>query len=191
MDESKALKKLKKGDEAALVWFLDRYAPYVRAILSAMLGAEDTEREELASDVFFALWAHRDQVKPGKVKAWLGTVARNRARDRLRQRKPDLPLEEDALTLTCPGPEEAMGQAEEAAFLRSAVLAMEERDRDIFLRHYYLCQTIGAIARALGMNPSTVKTRLRRGREQLKQALKEGGYGDEDQHLRHDGPLGG
>ena len=146
MDEPKALKKLKKGDEAALVWFLDRYAPYVRAILSAILGAEDPEREELASDVFFALWTHRNQVKPGKVKACLGTVARNRARDCLRRRKPDLPLEEDMLILTCPGPEEAMGEAEKAAFLRSAVLAMEETDREIFLRHYYLCQTVDTIS---------------------------------------------
>ena len=183
MDEPKALKKLKKGDEAALVWFMDRYAPYVRAILTAMLGAEDPDREELASDVFFALWTHREKVVPGKVKSWLGTVARNRARDRLRKRKPDLPLEEDALTLTCPGPEEAMGETEEAAFLRAAVLAMEERDRDIFLRHYYLCQTVETIARTLDMNPSTVKTRLRRGREKLKQALKEGGYLCEEEHF--------
>lgn len=183
MDEPKALKKLKKGDEAALVWFMDRYATYVRSILAAMLGPGDPEGEELASDVFFALWTHRDKVEPGKVKAWLGTVTRNRARDRLRKRKPDLPLEEDVLTLTCPGPEEAMGEAEQAAFLRAAVLAMEETDRDIFLRHYYLCQTVETIARTLDMNPSTVKTRLRRGREKLKQVLREGGYLYEDQHL--------
>ena len=183
MDEPKALKKLKKGDENALVWFMDRYAPYVRSILAAMLGAGDPEGEELASDVFFALWTHRDKVASGKVKAWLGTVARNKARDCLRRRKPDMPLEEDALTLTCPGPEEAMEEREQAAFLRAAVLAMEETDRDIFLRHYYLCQTVETIARTLDMNPSTVKTRLRRGREKLKKTLREGGYLDEDQHL--------
>ncbi len=87
------------------------------------------------------------------------------------------------MTLTCPGPEEAIGEAEQAAYLRAAVLAMEERDRDIFLWHYYLCQTVETIARTLDMNPSTVKTRLRRGREKLKKTLREGGYPDEDQHL--------
>ncbi len=183
MDEPKALRRLKKGDETSLVWFMDRYAPYVRSILVAMLGARDPEGEELASDVFYTLWTCRDKVVPGKVKAWLGTVARNKARDCLRRRRPDLPLEEDVLTLTCPGPEEAIGEREQAAFLRKAVLAMEETDRDIFLRHYYLCQTVETIARTLDMNPSTVKTRLRRGREKLKQALQEGGYLYEDQHL--------
>ena len=183
MDEPKALRRLKKGDETSLVWFMDRYAPYVRSILVAMLGARDPEGEELASDVFYTLWTCRDKVVPGKVKAWLGTVARNKARDCLRRRRPDLPLEEDVLTLTCPGPEETMEEREQAAFLRAAVLAMEETDRDIFLRHYYLCQTVETIARTLDMNPSTVKTRLRRGREKLKQALQEGGYLYEDQHL--------
>ena len=92
-------------------------------------------------------------------------------------------MEEDALTLTCPGPEEAMGEREQAAFLRAAVLAMEETDRDIFLRHYYLCQTVETIAGTLNMNPSTVKARLRRGREKLKKTLREGGFLDEDQHF--------
>ena len=110
-------------------------------------------------------------------------MARNKARDCLRRRRPDLSLEEDALILTCPGPEEAVGEREQAAFLRAAVLAMEETDRDIFLRHYYLCQTVDTIAGTLNMNPSTVKSRLRRGREKLKQGLKEGGYLYEEQHF--------
>ena len=44
MDELKALKKLKKGDEAALVWFMDRYAPYVRSILAAKGERSDRTR---------------------------------------------------------------------------------------------------------------------------------------------------
>lgn len=182
MNETKALRRLRRGDEAALVWLLDRYAPYVNAVLTAVLGP-DPDREELASDVFLALWTHAGQVEPGKVKAWLGAVARNKARDALRRRKPDLPLEEDVLPLTVPGPEETISQAEQACFLRTAVLAMEETDRDLFLRHYYLCQTVAVIAAETGMNPSTVKTRLRRGRAKLKELLTEGGYGDEDQSL--------
>ena len=121
--------------------------------------------------------------EPGKVKAWLEAVARNKARDALRRRRPSLPLEEDVLTLAAPGPEEAMGEREQADCLRAAVLAMEETDRDIFLRHYYLCQTVAVIARDLDMNPSTVKARLRRGREKLKKTLREGGFLDEDQHF--------
>lgn len=182
MDDDKALARLRRGDEKALVWFLEQYAPYVSAVLAAMLGPGG-DREELASDVFLALWTSAEKVAPGKVKAWLGAVARNKARDRLRQQRGTLPLEEEILSLTCPGPEEAAEDRELAGFLREAVLDMEETDRAIFLRHYYLCQTVTAIATALNMNPSTVKARLRRGREKLRRKLREGGYLDENDHF--------
>lgn len=179
MDERTALRELKKGEERALVWFLDRYAPYVRGILTAVLG-EDEGREELASDVFLALWNGAEKVTPGKVKAWLGAVARNKARDHLRRKKGTLPLEEDVLSVSCPGPEEEMGEREQGEYLRRAVLSMDPPDREIFLRHYFLCQTVETVARTMGMNPSTVKTRLRRGRDKLRKTLEEGGYTLED-----------
>jgi RNA polymerase sigma-70 factor (ECF subfamily) len=53
---------------------------------------------------------------------------------------------------------------------------MEHFDREIFLRHYYYCQPVKTIAAELEMNESTVKTRLKRGREKLKTILREGGY---------------
>ena len=44
-------------------------------------------------------------------------------------------------------------------------------DRDIFLRHYFWYQTVSQIARETGMNESTVKSRLKRGREKLRKKL--------------------
>ena len=55
--------------------------------------------------------------------------------------------------------------------MREAVLSLPQPDREIFLRFYYDCQSIPVIAEKLRMNPSTVKTRLRRGRERLRQQL--------------------
>lgn len=51
---------------------------------------------------------------------------------------------------------------------------MGEPDREIFLRHYYYCQSVTDIAAALDMNANTVKTRLRRGRERLRAELSKG-----------------
>ena len=60
--------------------------------------------------------------------------------------------------------------------VRAAVEAMPLEDREIFLRHYYYFQPLARIAEELSMNLSTVKTRLRRGREKLKDELKRRGY---------------
>jgi RNA polymerase sigma-70 factor (ECF subfamily) len=59
--------------------------------------------------------------------------------------------------------------------VRQAVLELPQPDREIFLRYYYYLQTSSQIAEAMGMEDSTVRGRLMRGRNHLKQMLlKEG-----------------
>ena len=62
-------------------------------------------------------------------------------------------------------------RAEEQAQVRRAVFSLPPPDKEIFLRHYYYAQTVREVAAAMGLNESTVKTRLRRGRDKLKQLL--------------------
>lgn len=176
MDENSALHALYAGDEAALMWFIDRYTAYVATIINNMLLPRLTaaDAEEAAADVFLALWKNAPRIKPGGVRAYLGGIARNKARDALRSLREELPLEEDVLSIPGPGPDEALTERELAERTRRAVELMPEPDREIFLRHYYYCQGVADIALALDMNANTVKTRLRRGRERLRKELAEG-----------------
>lgn len=176
MDESSALQALCAGDEAALMWFIDRYTAYVATIINNMLLPRLTaaDAEEAAADVFLALWKNAPRIKPGGVRAYLGGIARNKARDALRSLREELPLEEDVLSIPGPGPDEALTERELAERTRRAVELMPEPDREIFLRHYYYCQGVADIALALDMNANTVKTRLRRGRERLRKEMAEG-----------------
>ena len=66
----------------------------------------------------------------------------------------------------------------EYAALRKALLAMSDQDQEIFLRHYYYYQTTAQIASELQMNINTVQSKLRRGRETLRQKLIQGGEFD-------------
>ena len=68
---------------------------------------------------------------------------------------------------------------EEQQLVREALESLSPQDREIFFRHYYYAQTVGEISLAMGMNGSTVKTRLRRGRERLKGSLLKEGFADE------------
>ena len=176
MDENSALQALCAVDEAALLWFIDRYTAYVATIINNMLLPRLTaaDAEEAAADVFLALWKNAPRIKPGGVRAYLGGIARNKARDALRSLREELPLEEDVLSIPGPGPDEALTERELAERTRRAVELMPEPDREIFLRHYYYCQGVADIALALDMNANTVKTRLRRGRERLRKELAEG-----------------
>ena len=176
MDEKSALCALKKGDEAALCWFLERYTGYVATIVNNVMlpRLSPADAEEVVSDVFLALWRGCRQLKGENGRAWLAGTARNKARDALRAARLELPLEDDLLSLAGPGPDESLTERELHERTRRAVAEMGEPDREIFLRHYFYCQCVADIALALDMNVNTVKTRLRRGRERLKTELTKG-----------------
>ena len=177
MREDRLLCRLQKGDSAALEELMDRYTPYVAAIVKNIidppLGDEDVE--EVVSDVFLSLWRNADQVETGKLRPWLAAVTRNRAKDKLRALHLTLPLEEDALELTAQGPEAEAVRQEAIRVTREAVDALGEPDRSIFRRYYYLYQKTEDIARDLGLRPSVVRNRLSRGRGKLKAMLTERG----------------
>lgn len=172
MTEAGALRELKKGSEKALAWFIDAYTPYVTAIIRNILGdrMDITDVEEVAADVFFAMWENADKVTAPK--GYLGTIARNRAKNKLRSLGYDLPLEEQVLVLQTDGPEARLEKKEQQRAVKRAVLAMPHPEREIFLRHYYYCQKVDVIAREMNLPLSTVKTKLRRGRIRLGEALK-------------------
>ena len=133
--------------------------------------------EELTADVFLAAWENRRKLQPEKVKGWLAVTMRNRCINRLRAlREEELPLEEDLLTLTADSPQRALEDQEAARLVREALDTLERTDRELFVRRYYYGQTVARAAEEMGLNLSTAKSRLRRGREKLKELLGKAGY---------------
>lgn len=179
MTEEKALARLEKGDAAGLRWCIGRYTPYVSTVVWNILGAHGTvqDAEEITADVFWALWQSGNKPAPGKLRAWLGVVARNKALNALKSRGFALPLEERMLTTE--GPERILEEEERKRLVRAAVEAMKPPDREIFLRHYFYGQPAVRIAGELGMTDDAVRQRLKRGREKLRQSLEKGGFLDE------------
>ena len=180
MDERRLLRRLSRGDCAALEEIMDAYMPYVYTIahniLAPALPREDVE--EVASDAFTALWEKGEAVRPGKLKAWLAAVTRNAALSRLRSLHLPEPLDEETMDLSAPGPEEEAVEKELAELTRRAVNALPEPDRgrlEGLFREMLALET----AAELDMPASTVRVKLLRGRDKLRTVLAEGGYSDE------------
>ena len=173
MTDAKALAQLQAGDQRALEWLIDRYAAYVGTIVGNILRdrMSAADIEEAAADVFVTLWKDAGRLLPLNLKAYLGRVARSLALRKLRERTRELPLDEDILVLEEDSLIEKLDQKERDRIVREAVLSLPQPDREIFLRFYYYCQTVPVIAEKTGMKPSTVKTRLKRGREKLRERL--------------------
>lgn len=168
------LAKLQNRDQRGLEEAIHRYASYVSAVVRRTLGpfGEEQDTEEVVSDVFVALWQKAGQLRDdSSLKYWLAVVARNAALKRLGRARLEEPLEENAVLFAGEGPEGPVELEECRQQVRKAVDGLEEKDREIFLRHYFWYQSVSQIAREMELNESTVKTRLRRGREKLKEKL--------------------
>lgn len=187
---------LARGDANALEELYDRYADPIYRAAFRRLGDRQLA-EEVLQDTYLALWNRAELYDPaaGSLLAWLSTIARNRAVDRLRAlgRRPNaLPLsamvDDDAADDR--GMDRALAQgemlgggmtetdpvvvADRAALrleIRAALDGIPEAERQVLDLAYYHELTQSEIAARLGWPLGTVKTRTRRALLRLRSAL--------------------
>ena len=181
MSDHDLVAALKKGDVHALEALIDRYGKYVSSVLSRILSVrrQDNRRldcEELTEDVFLAAWNNRHKLREDKLKSYLGTIARNKAFNRLRDLREELPLEEDILSEDSDIPCDFAERKDTARLIERALSQLEPKQRELFVRHYWYGQTVKEAAEEMEINLSTAKTWLARGREQLREILIKEGY---------------
>lgn len=176
MTDQQLIRRIRRGDTQALEEAIHTYSAYVCTVLRnrsrGLLPEQDIE--EAAADVFTALWTQAGSIASERLQSWLGALARNKAADRLRKQVAALPLEEAAISCE-DGLWQTLCGRERTALVRDALDQLKQEDREIFLRYYDLCQTTGEIARQMDLSQEAVKSRLFRGRKQLKEYFEERG----------------
>lgn len=177
MTDNKLTERLREGNIEALNEVITEYTAYTYTIVSNILGdiLPKEDIEETVSDSFVSLWYSREKIRPGKLKAYIATIARNKAKDRLKTMKAAQPLEDDFPVAHCEEPEYKTLQKELAIITRNAVEDMGEPDSEIFKRHYFFYQKVDEIASEMGIKPATIRVRLKRGREKLRIAMEKKG----------------
>lgn len=172
VDERKLLEKLKRKDVGAIEQAIKIYTPYLSTVLYNMAGnhLSKEDGEEIISDVFITLWKNADYInlQKGTVRSYIAAVARNLCLRRINKEHIHTPLEDVSIS-----GEDTVDERLSSDALWDAVMKLGEPDCEIFVRRYKYDEKIRVIAKALGMNTSTVKTRIMRGRKKLKELLKE------------------
>lgn len=175
MEEEKMLKDLRKGNTEALKELIAVYAPFVSSIIGRILKNHREECRELTQDVFITVWENRRKLTEEKIKPYLAVIARNKAFSFLRRYREELPLEEDILIYDTENIELKIEQKELSELLNEALGRLPREHRELFVRHYYYGQTVSEAAEIMGINESTAKSWLKRGRERLREILTEKG----------------
>jgi RNA polymerase sigma-70 factor (ECF subfamily) len=166
------------GDQSALAALYDLTSRLIFGLILRILDDRSTA-EEVLLDVYTQVWRKADSYdeQRGTPLAWLMTIARSRALDRLRagwqdqQRKEPLESASHAAAPTA-SPEETTVFAERQRLVRAALDTLAPEQREVIELAYYSGLSHSEIAARTGQPLGTVKTRTRLGLLKLRELLR-------------------
>jgi RNA polymerase sigma factor (sigma-70 family) len=168
--------RIAQGDRAALRALYDATSPKLFAVCLRILSDRE-ESEDVLQDVYVTIWRRADRFDPARasVAAWISTIARNRAIDRLRARGPLAkaePIEALEIADDQPGADVTLVQADDARRLAACLGELDPRTRAVIRTAFFEGVTYEALARQMDAPLGTVKSWIRRGLARLKGCLE-------------------
>ena len=155
------------------------HGDFLRALVGRLVVDDST-----ADDIVQATWLSALKHPPregGSVRAWLYRVARNHVRQLRRGEGRRRAREQEVRTaLRVPTPDEIVQRESARRAVVDAVVALGEPYRSTILLRFYEDLPPRKVAHLLDVPVETVRTRTRRGLEQLRQRL-DGAYGNDRQ----------
>lgn len=130
--------------------------------------------EDIVQEVFVTYFQKSDQFRnEASLKTYLTKMTANRAKDHLRSWKHKKDVLFETISTSVKGTEEVVLEQERLASLEKNLFQLPLKYREPLILFYYDEQSITEIATYLQLNENTVKTRLRRAKQQLKGFFEE------------------
>jgi RNA polymerase sigma factor (sigma-70 family) len=164
------VRRMARDEQSAFSALYQQTVGQVYSIAHCLLRNKE-DAEEIVCDVYTFAWrnARAYDSTRGSVMAWLSVMTRNRAVDRLRQRRDTVSLDDEkneALCRSLPaeilGPEQILAQFQTGSAVHRALTALSEKRRQLIALAFFQGMTHEEIAAVVGMPLGTVKSHLRR-----------------------------
>jgi RNA polymerase sigma-70 factor (ECF subfamily) len=156
------IRRFAKGDEAAFVALHRRYSPAVYGLLCRLLGPHRPDATDLLQETWIRAAARLSSFRgDSQFRTWLMGVAVNVYREWRRRQDRYEPVE--LTDLGADGPDERDGD------IRRVLTGMPDAFREILVLHDVEGYTHDEIARLIGIEPGTSKSRLSRARQLFRQ----------------------
>jgi RNA polymerase sigma-70 factor (ECF subfamily) len=182
------------GDTELVRRALARDEAAVRAIMQANnrrlyrlargILRNDSEAEDVVQDAYVRAFTHLESFRgDSSLSTWLSRIAMNEALGRLRRRRPAVELDalpqgaREAEIIQFPlsaaaDPEKSMAQREIQAVVEHAIDELPEAFRLVFITRVIEGMNVEETAEILSLKPETVKSRLHRARNMLRDIVE-------------------
>jgi RNA polymerase sigma-70 factor, ECF subfamily len=170
------LAEVASGDKSA---FARLYGLTSRKLFGVALRIlrDRSAAEDIVQEVYFRIWRNASSfdVKLASPIAWMASIVRHCAIDRLRKQKLETIEfgDESARVEACePDPADEIDMAQRRAIAFAAIRKMDPAKRNLILLAYFREHSRDSLARAYGVPTGTIKTNLRRSLIELRESMQ-------------------
>jgi RNA polymerase sigma-70 factor (ECF subfamily) len=183
-DEKFLIKELKKFNEEAFDYFVIKYQNMIISYINKILNNQD-EAWNISQEVFISVFKNINTFREeSSLKTWLFKIARNYSINRIKylsvrkvnkhqsieQKKENYPNYDISIS---ENPFVKLKKKEEKELLDKALDKLKEKDKEIIILRDLNELNYDEISEILEISLGTVKSRLFRAREKLKEIIKE------------------
>ena len=143
----------------------------------------DEDIEEIASDVFLAIWKNKEKLDINKeISSYIAGITKNLIRKKKRDIKDikenikNIDELQDYLSDKIDYTHNEAEEKEKICIVTEELTKMKKEDKDIFTYYYYESKNIKEIANILKITEIKAKSRLSRIRKKLRKELEKRGY---------------
>jgi RNA polymerase sigma-70 factor, ECF subfamily len=161
LDDAALLASIQSGGQDAMARFFARYSSMVYSVALRVLK-DAGEAEDVVQEIFVQVWKNPGAfvLGRGSLGGWLAVVARNRAIDALRRRRPSDPVE----LFSLPSSTDLANEAERSVLMekiQTAMLTLPAEQKKSVELAFFDGLSHSEIAEKTGDPLGTVKTRIR------------------------------
>jgi len=169
---------VKTGDQQAYATLIERYQQLVFSIVLRYVDNRE-DAEELAQDVFVKAYRSLADFRgDSKFSTWLYSIACTTCLSFLRRKKPVVhsidneKMSETAFNLAGGHSANQVEQKSKIAMVNQAIGLLGKDDAQVITLFYKAEQSLDEIAHILGQETNTIKVRLHRARQRLKEKME-------------------
>jgi RNA polymerase sigma-70 factor, ECF subfamily len=163
VSDAEIIARIYSGDEGAMALLYDLYSHVVYAVAVRVLS-DCSAAEDILQDVFVQLWRNPQafNASRGSLAAWLAVIARNRAIDQLRKKRPAAEAVDTVISANL-DLQNAAEREQAIEKVRGVLARMPAEQRAALEMAFFEGLTHVEIAGKTGQPLGTVKTRIRSG----------------------------